>query len=112
MTSPSEFSPTLRASLVRMADVSDRTPPAVFVGREDEIALLDAAVRGGFGEATSATPWSCRVCLVPGRRLCCTSTALGLWHRTPAAALWSYFRELRADDGQNNAVAMALRAAL
>ena len=29
-----------------MADVSDRTPPAVFVGREDEIALLDAAVRG------------------------------------------------------------------
>ena len=46
MTSPSEFSPTLRASLARMADVSDRTPPAVFVGREDEIALLDAAVRG------------------------------------------------------------------
>ena len=29
-----------------MADVSDRTPPAVFVGREDEIALLGAAVRG------------------------------------------------------------------
>ena len=32
--------------MARMADVSDRTPPAVFVGREDEIALLDAAVRG------------------------------------------------------------------
>ena len=111
MTSPSEFSPTLRASLARMADVSDRTPPAVFVGREDEIALLDAAVRG-VRRGDVATPWSCRVCLAPGRGLCCTSTALGLWHRTPAAALWSYFRELRADDGQDNAVAMALRAAL
>ena len=32
--------------MARMADVSDRTRPAVFVGREDEIALLDAAVRG------------------------------------------------------------------
>ena len=46
MTSPSEFSPALRAALARMAEVSDRTPPAVFVGREDEIALLDAAVQG------------------------------------------------------------------
>ena len=46
MTSPSDFSPALRAALARMAEVSDRTPPAVFVGREDEIALLDAAVQG------------------------------------------------------------------
>ena len=46
MTSPSDFSPALRAALARMAEVSDRTPPAVFAGREDEIALLDAAVQG------------------------------------------------------------------
>ena len=46
LASPSDFNPDLRESLARMAEVSDRTPPVAFVGRRDEIALLDEAVRG------------------------------------------------------------------
>ena len=37
--------PAVRESLTRLAHASDRTSPTVFAGREDEIALLDAAVR-------------------------------------------------------------------
>lgn len=36
----------VRDALVRLAESSDRTSPAVFAGREGEFALLDAAVRG------------------------------------------------------------------
>ena len=41
LASPSDFDSALRESLKRMAKVSDRTPPVVFAGREDEIELLD-----------------------------------------------------------------------
>ena len=36
----------VRDALVRLAESSDRTSPAVLAGREGEFALLDAAVRG------------------------------------------------------------------
>ena len=50
--SPQDFSPALRSSLRRMAEKTDRSSPTAFVGREDEIALLNAAVRGSrLGEA-------------------------------------------------------------
>lgn len=45
-TPPDQFSPELRESLVRLARRSDRTTPAVFAGREDELGLLDLAVQG------------------------------------------------------------------
>ena len=45
-TPPDQFSPDLRESLVRLARRSDRTMPAVFAGREDELGLLDVAVQG------------------------------------------------------------------
>ena len=45
-TLPDQFSPDLRESLVRLARRSDRTMPAVFAGREDELGLLDVAVQG------------------------------------------------------------------
>jgi len=35
-----------RHSLARLAESSDRASPAVFAGRDDEIRLLNAAVRG------------------------------------------------------------------
>ena len=36
----------IRDSLTRLAESSDRAPPTVFAGRDDEIGLLNAAMRG------------------------------------------------------------------
>ena len=46
MTTAYELPPVVRDSLTRLAESSDRTSPAVFVGREDELGLLDSALRG------------------------------------------------------------------
>ena len=45
MTHPDDFTDDLRESLTRLAETSDRVSPTVFVGREDEFDLLNAAVR-------------------------------------------------------------------
>ena len=45
-TPPDKFTQRLRDDLVRMANASDRSPPVVFAGREDEFRLLDNAVQG------------------------------------------------------------------
>lgn len=46
MMSASDLPSAVRDALTRLAESSDRTSPAVFAGREDEFALLGAAVRG------------------------------------------------------------------
>ena len=40
------LSPAVRESLARLATISDRTPPVVFAGREDEFSLLNGALHG------------------------------------------------------------------
>ena len=45
MTHADDFTDDLRESLTRLAETSDRVSPTVFVGRDDEFDLLDAAVR-------------------------------------------------------------------
>ena len=46
MTTAHDIPPVVRDALTRLAESSDRTSPAVFVGREDELGLLESAVRG------------------------------------------------------------------
>ena len=46
MTTARNLPSAVRDSLTKLAESGDRTPPTVFVGREDEFALLDAAMRG------------------------------------------------------------------
>ena len=46
MTTARNLPSAVRDSLTKLAESGDRTPPTVFAGREDEFALLDAAMRG------------------------------------------------------------------
>ena len=55
MVDARSLSSEVRRSLARLAESSDRTPPTVFAGREDEIGLLDAAVRGVWRGGTGHT---------------------------------------------------------
>ena len=46
MTTTRDLPSTVRDSLTRLAESSDRASPAVFAGRADEFQLLDLAARG------------------------------------------------------------------
>lgn len=46
MESAKDLPPAVRDTLTKLVQTSDREPPAVFAGRQDEFALLDNVVQG------------------------------------------------------------------
>ena len=57
MESAKDLPPAVRDTLTKLVQTSDREPPAVFAGRQDEFALLDNVVqgvqRGGLGRTVA-----------------------------------------------------------